>query len=87
MGDEAPVRRWHLLLDLHADSLLDMSNVLHDLATQAEYGELLAERVSGGASSGYTLHLTHDPTMPPERYASELAAWIKRSRADRTEAE
>lgn len=79
--DPPPNRYWRLVLDLHADSWIDVTRCLDEIqrAASEHGGEGYAsayETTSGGAASGYQVELIC--TDDGEDYHLELNRWLER---------
>lgn len=86
MGERPiPRRRFRLVLDLHADSLDELSIALRsiDFSVTAEGS---TNSTSGGCGSGWHYEVTEDAGMTPEKYRADLDAWIAADRAERERA-
>lgn len=75
-----PRRRYRLVLDLHADSLDELSIALRsiDFSVTAEGS---TNSTSGGCGSGWHYEVTEDVSMTPEKYRADLDAWVAKEKA------
>lgn len=81
MALNKPVRKHHLEIDLHADSVLALTVALDELVFKLKTEQLSASIVSGGYDSGYTVSYHVDETMTHERFIEALNAYIESKRA------
>ncbi len=79
-----PHRRYRLVLDLHADSLDELSIALRsiDFSVTADGSR---NCTTGGCGSGWHYEVTEDAAMTPEKYRADLDAWIAAERAAKEE--
>lgn len=80
MALKIPVRKHHLEIDLHADSLIALTVALEGLVFKLQTEQLSASLVSGGYDSGYTVSYYVDETMTHERFVEELNAYLESKR-------
>ncbi len=82
---EPPRHRHEMTLELGANTLDDLTFELRDIADRLEREQQDGPReiTSGSSTAGYHLRIDHDPTMTPERFRDELAAWAEQERAHR----
>lgn len=73
---EKPHRRFEVTITIGADDWTEVCRELDWLASHvAEHG-VKCDSVSGGPSSGHTVHVRHEPGMTHTRYFAELDAYL-----------
>lgn len=78
--DPPPRRRHRLVLDLHADTLDDLSSALTNIDLAIRSRPDLIASTGGGTNSGVHWELTTDEAVTHDTYLAELTAWRARSR-------
>ncbi len=76
----APARRIQFRIEIGADSLEELSGVLHDLSLRVDRSEMSTHSVSGGVYSGYEHWLTIAEHPTHEEYVAELNAYLEKIR-------
>lgn len=75
-----PIRRHHLQIDLHADSVSALTVALEELVLKLQTEQMSSSIVSGGYYSGYTVSYSVDETMDHDRFVKEMNEYIESRR-------
>lgn len=72
-----PRRRVRADIQAHADDREALTRMLHEIADRLSGSDFDPDVVSteGGKDAGFTLHLSVDDSMTPQRYRAEQRAW------------
>lgn len=75
LPDKPPKRRWRFLLDVHADTLEDLTEVISDGMRQLGEGKSFRSTFGSPSSGGY-YELVEDFEQNPARYRELLEAFL-----------
>jgi hypothetical protein len=71
-----PVMAHSLLLEVEADNVKELANVLHRIAKDLALNGPTESVICGGYDYGYMLKYKHDPEMTHDKFYAELEAFM-----------